>query len=209
MIRVKICGITRVEDAALAVDLGADAVGFIFWPKSPRFIAPAKAGTISRQLPPFVTRVGVFVDASPDEVRSTVASAGLDAAQLHGAEKLDDYGDVGARLIRSVALLDTADVLDAAALPGHVMPLVDTADPVLRGGTGRVGNWDRAGVLAGQRPIILAGGLTAENVADAVHHVQPWGIDVSSGVEEAPGLKDANRMRALFEQLAQLRAEGL
>jgi phosphoribosylanthranilate isomerase len=209
MIRVKICGITRVEDAALAVDLGADAIGFIFWPKSPRFVAPAQAATISRQLPPFVTRVGVFVDASPEEVRSTVASAGLDVAQLHGAENLHDYGDVGARLIRSVALVDEAGVLEAAALPGHVMPLVDTADPVLRGGTGRVANWDRASVLAGQRPIILAGGLTAENLADAVHHVQPWGIDVSSGVEAAPGLKDANRMRALFEQLAQLRAEGL
>lgn len=209
MIRVKICGLTRVEDAALAIDLGADAIGFIFWPRSPRAIVPDRAASISRELPPFVTRVGVFVDASPDDVRATVETAGLDAVQLHGDENVDDHHDTGARVIRVVSLLDKHDVLKAASLPAHVMPLVDTADPVLRGGTGRVGNWDRAAVLAGQRPIILAGGLTAENVADAIRHVQPWGIDVSSGVEAAPGVKDANRMRALFEQLAQLRAEGL
>lgn len=209
MIRVKICGMTRLEDAELAIDLGADAIGFIFWPKSPRAISADRVASISRRLPPFVTRVGVFVNAAPAEVRAIVTTAGLDAVQLHGDEAVEDFAGVDARILRGMSVEDD-DALDLAVrLPAHVMPLVDAADRSRRGGTGQLADWDRAYALAGQRPIILAGGLTAENVSDAVRRVRPWGIDVSSGVEDAPGIKNADRLRALFDEVARLRAEGL
>jgi phosphoribosylanthranilate isomerase len=209
VIRVKICGMTRLEDAELAIDLGADAIGFIFWPGSPRAITAERVAVISRRLPPFVTRVGVFVNAAPAEVRAMVTTAGLDAVQLHGDEAVEDFDGVNARILRGMSVEDD-DALDLAVrLPAHVMPLVDAADRSRRGGTGQLADWDRAYALAGQRPIILAGGLTAENVSDAVRRVRPWGIDVSSGVEDAPGIKNADRLRALFDEVARLRAEGL
>lgn len=200
--RVKICGITRAEDATLAVTLGASAIGFIFWPASPRLIAAAAARAISEALPPFVTRVGVFVDAPPAEVRATVAQAGLDIAQLHGDENPVDYAGVGARLLKTVTLEDDAALERARALPDFVTPLVDAADRLRRGGTGQRANWDRARQLAGARPIILAGGLSAANVSEALTHVAASAIDVSSGVESSPGVKNPERMVALFDALA-------
>lgn len=196
--RVKICGLTRAEDAHLAVALGADAVGFVLWSKSPRVVAPGRAAAIARSLPAFVTRVGVFVNASPDDVRRDVAEIGLDVAQLHGDEPVADYVDVAGRVVKVVSLGEDADVQSAVALPAEVTVLVDVVDRERRGGTGERADWTRAARVARARPVILAGGLTAGDVGDAIRRVRPWAIDVSSGVEDRPGIKSADKLRALF-----------
>jgi phosphoribosylanthranilate isomerase len=202
-VRVKICGLTRAEDAARAIALGADAVGFVLWPASPRALAAADAAVIARALPPLVVRVGVFVDTPPEDVAAIVRDVGLDAVQLHGDEDAASYAGVPARVIKAVAVDDASDLDRARALPDFVTPLVDVRDPARRGGTGRTANWTAAAALARSRPIILAGGLTAENVADAVRTVAPWAIDVSSGVEQAPGIKSESRLAAFFDALTQ------
>jgi phosphoribosylanthranilate isomerase len=197
--RVKICGITREDDARLAVSLGADAIGFVFWERSPRAVSAARARVIADSLPPFVTRVGVFVNAPPHEVQALVAAVGLDAVQLHGDEPVESYGPVTARLIR-VVVFDTVTALEAAlALPGHVTPLVDAADRERRGGTGLLADWSGAAALAAARPAVLAGGLTADNVGRAMREVRPWALDVSSGVEQAPGIKSPEKLAAFFD----------
>lgn len=200
-VRVKICGITRDEDAQLASRLGAAAVGFVFWPASPRVVTPDAARAMAAALPALVARVGVFVDAPVDAVRRVAQQVGLDVVQLHGREAVEDYGGLPARLIKAVTLESMADVERAARLPAEVTVLVDAVDPVKRGGTGRAANWAWAAALARVRPVMLAGGLSAETVADAVEAVHPWAIDVSSGVEAAPGVKSAEKMTALFEAL--------
>jgi phosphoribosylanthranilate isomerase len=199
--RVKVCGITRAEDAALAVHLGADAVGFVLWDRSPRYIRPAAAAAIGRAVPPFVARVGVVVNMPAADIAPLMSAAGLDAIQLHGDEMMDDYAGVGARVIKAVALEADADVARAMTWPAEVTILVDAADRARRGGTGQRADWTRAAALARHRPVILAGGLTAENVAEAVGLVQPWAVDVSSGVEDAPGVKSARRMEEFFAAL--------
>jgi len=206
--RVKICGLTRLEDAELAIALGADALGFVFWPASPRVLSPERARVIARALPPFVTRVGVFVNITPADVAAIADEVGLDAVQLHGDENVEDYRCVNRRLIRSISLDDDAAVAAAAVLPGDVMPLVDAADAIRRGGTGRLANWDHAAVLARTRQVMLAGGLTHQNVADAVRRVRPWAVDVSSGVEERPGVKSPSRLREFFAELERIGMEG-
>ena len=208
-VRIKICGLTRLADAELAVELGASAIGFVFWPRSPRKITPAEAVIIARRLPAFVTRVGVFVDADVAEVAAVADTVGLDAVQLHGDEDVRAFEDVRARILK-VVTFDGADALDVGrALPDAVTPLVDAVDHERRGGTGRRANWSLAADLAATRPIVLAGGLSAENVRQAIQDVRPWGIDVSSGVEESPGIKSAARMRALFERVRALETEEL
>jgi phosphoribosylanthranilate isomerase len=203
---VKICGIRRLEDALLAVTLGADALGFVFWPGSPRFIAPEAAHAIVRALPPFVTPVGVFVDQPADRVSDVAAALGLGAVQLHGHERPEAYATVPCRLIKSLAVQDGVDALAAAsAVPDDAMLLLDAHDPVKRGGTGRTIDWDAARVIARTRPVILSGGLDARNVQTAVDIVQPYAIDVSSGVESAPGVKDPGKLRALFAALSSAR----
>jgi phosphoribosylanthranilate isomerase len=196
-VRVKICGITRAEDAAAAVRHGAAAVGFVFWPGSPRRVDAARALAIGRELPSTVIKVGVFVNASPDEVAATIAEAGLDAAQLHGDEDALAYTRVPARLIKSVAPASLDDVSRALRLPAHVTVLVDAVDRERHGGTGRRASWPLAAAIARERPILLAGGLTADSVAEAIAVVRPWGLDVSSGVEDAPGIKSEPRIAAL------------
>jgi phosphoribosylanthranilate isomerase len=196
--RVKICGMTRAGDAALAVQMGADAVGFVFWPESPRAVTPDVARAIAATVPPLVARVGVFVNAPAREVTEIVRSVGLDAVQLHGDEPVDAYASVPARIIKAVVLESAADVERAAALPAHVTPLVDAADRIRRGGTGSLADWSYAAELAGRRLVMLAGGLTAENVAEAVRVVRPWAVDVSSGVETTPGVKSAERLAQFF-----------
>ena len=196
--RVKICGLTRREDAALAVELGAAAIGLVFWPQSPRVVTIDQARAVVRDLPKHVTRVGVFVNAGPDEVASIVKAVDLDAVQLQGDEVIHDYATIPARIVRAMPLEREDDVAAAIALPSHVTVLVDAADRAKRGGTGQRANWKHAGTLARQRAIMLAGGLSADNVAAAVRVVQPWAVDVSSGVETSPGLKSADRLRAFF-----------
>ena len=192
---VKICGMTRVEDAMAAVDAGAGAIGFIFWPASPRFIDPHRARKIAAMLPPFVTAVGVFVNQPLDYVNGVSSLVRLGAVQLHGDETPAFAAAVTSPVIKAMSL----GAGDVQAWPAEVRLLLDVHDPVVRGGTGRTIDWTAAADVAAQRRILLAGGLTPDNVADAVARVRPFGIDVSSGVESAPGIKDHRRLRALFE----------
>lgn len=202
MTRVKVCGIRRLEDALLAIELGASAIGFVFWPGSPRFIDPHRARSIAARLPPGATSVGVFVDQPVDYVASVAALVPLGAVQLHGSESVGDYARVRPALIKAVPVADRSDPSSALALPPHVTVLLDAHDPVRRGGTGRTIDWSVAAAVAARRPIILSGGLRANNVTEALRRVRPYMIDVSSGVESAPGVKDAEAMRALFAAVA-------
>ena len=198
---VKVCGIQRVEDAMLAAALGASAIGFIFWPGSPRFIDPARARAIADALPGDVLRVGVFVDQAPEYVRHVADRVLLGAAQLHGSESADAYTDLGLQLIKAIAVTDPFDGSTIDAVPDEVTVLLDAHDPVRRGGTGRTIDWSIAAAMAARRRTILSGGLNAANVSEAVERVRPYMIDVSSGVESAPGIKDAVRLRAFFDAL--------
>ena len=199
---VKICGITRPEDAELAARLGAAWVGFIFWPHSPRFVEPETAAAILAGLPPHVGGVGVFVDQAVDEVNAVADTVGLGAVQLHGHESAEMCRQCRRRVIKAVRLPGNGAGDDPGAVwPGATI-LVDAFDPVRMGGTGRRVDWTRAARLARRRPLMLSGGLRAENVADAVRQVAPYGLDVSSGVESEPGVKDPHRLRAFFAALA-------
>lgn len=198
MIRVKVCGVTRPADAELAVELGASAVGVVTWRGSPRAVSPGQAGEIARALPPFVPLVGVFVDALADEIRRWCEHVPLGAVQLHGEEDRALAASLPRPVIKAVRLTpDTVDLV-AQAWPAEVTLLVDADDRQQRGGTGRVADWALAARLARQRRTILAGGLTAANVAEAARSVRPWAVDVASGVESSPGIKDVDRMRAFF-----------
>lgn len=192
---VKICGITRLEDAEAAVAAGAGAIGFVFWPKSPRFIDPHRARTIAAALPPFVTAVGVFVNQPLEYVSRVASLVRLGAVQLHGDETPAFAAAVAGPVIKAVPVGGT----NLGSWPSRVRLLLDVHDPVARGGTGRTVDWTVAADIAARREILLAGGLTPDNVGDAVARVRPFGIDVSSGVESAPGIKDHLRLRALFK----------
>jgi len=195
---IKICGITRLEDAELAVAEGANAIGFVFWPQSPRWIDPFRARSIAAALPPFVTRVGVFVDQPSDYVNGVAQLVRLSAVQLHGGESLGYAAGIDGPVIKAIGLHDEAmSAIDT--WPLQVTVMLDVHDPVRRGGTGKVVNWTAAASVARRRRIVLAGGLTPDNVVDAVTQVQPFGVDVSSGVESAPGLKDHTRLKAFLE----------
>jgi phosphoribosylanthranilate isomerase len=185
---VKICGITRLTDALHATAHGATALGFVFWRRSPRYVTPERAAEIIAELPSSITTVGVFVNEPIEAIGQIVATSGVTAVQLHGDEP-PAYADALAwPLLRSATLDEAADI--AAAWPPDTMLLLDAADPVRRGGTGAVIDWQRAAAIARTRRVVLAGGLTPLNVADAIATVQPYGVDVSSGVESAPGVKD-------------------
>jgi phosphoribosylanthranilate isomerase len=190
---VKICGITQLEDALAAVDAGANAIGFVFWPKSPRCIDPYRARAIAAQLPPFVTAVGLFVNQPREYVNAVASLVRLGAVQLHGDETPECAASIAAPVIKALS------VDDAQAWPAGATLLLDAHDPVQRGGTGRTIDWIAAAAIAARRRVLLAGGLTPDNVADAIAQVRPFGIDVSSGVERAPGVKDHRRLKALFE----------
>jgi phosphoribosylanthranilate isomerase len=197
---VKICGVTRVEDAQAAVQAGASAIGFVFWPDSPRYVDPYRARAIRATLPPFVTAVGVFVNQPLAYVSGVASLARLGAVQLHGDETPEYASRISAPIVKAIAF-DAAGGGLLPAWPASTTLLLDVHDPVKRGGTGRTIDWSAAAALAAERRIFLAGGLTPDNVAEAVARVRPFGIDVSSGVEETPGVKDHRRLRALFEAL--------
>jgi phosphoribosylanthranilate isomerase len=200
MMRVKICGVTTVEDAQLAAELGASAIGLVFWPGSPRFVELKQAKTIVAALPAFVSAVGVFVDQA-DEAMSVAREVGLSAVQFHGDEPAGSYRTLPIRVIKAVTVRDASAREEAAAVPAGATVLLDAHDRVKRGGTGRVVDWSIAAMIARERPVILSGGLNAENVAEAVRTVAPYAIDVSSGVELAFGRKDPAKLRALFAAL--------
>lgn len=199
MSRIKICGITRIEDALSAVDLGAAAIGFVFWPGSPRFIEPVKAREIAQRLPPLVTAVGVFVDQPADHVIAVARLVGLGAVQLHGDEDLAYCRGLDSPVIKAASVEGAARLVE---WPDEIVLLLDAVDPVRRGGTGQTVDWTRAAALARRRRVVLSGGLKPENIGDAIRSVRPFGLDVSSGVEASPGIKDAARMQALFAAAA-------
>jgi phosphoribosylanthranilate isomerase len=201
-LRVKVCGLRREDDARLAVDLGATAVGFIFWPGSRRFIDPAKARAVAASLPEAVMRVGVFVDQEPGFVREVVDAVSLDGVQLHGSEAVADYAALDVRLIKAIGVPDPFDASVIDSVPESVTLLLDAHDPERHGGTGRTIDWTVARAVAARRQTILSGGLNPRNVAEAVDRVRPYMIDVSSGVESSPGIKDPVKLRAFFKALA-------
>ena len=197
-VRVKICGITRVEDALAAVDAGADALGFMFYEASPRCVTPRQALEMLRELPTFVARVGVFVNPAADKVRAAIAETGIDTLQFHGEETPAFCRQFGLRVIKAFRVQDAESLKPLADFRSEAW-LLDSFVEGKRGGTGAVFNWDLAAqaVKQGGR-VILAGGLTPENAGDAVRRVRPYALDVSSGVELAPGKKDAAKVRAFI-----------
>lgn len=197
--KVKICGIRRLEDAMTAIELGANALGFVFWPGSPRFIDPDEAREIVAAVPALVTTVGVFVDQPVEHVAEVARGLNLGAVQLHGHEHIEAFTGLSPQVIKSVPMANGIDVESLLSnVPMGATVLLDAHDPVKRGGTGRTIDWNRAAAAARRRPVILSGGLNADNVRAAIETVHPYAIDVSSGVESSPGVKDVSKLRALF-----------
>jgi phosphoribosylanthranilate isomerase len=207
MVKVKICGLTRAEDAMLAADLGAAALGFVFWPGSPRFIDPFDARRLVRDLPPLVSTAGIFVDQPSEYVRGVASLVKLTAVQLHGSETLDYIAPLKVRVIKAVPLVEGCSANVADPLPRHVTVLLDAHDSVKFGGTGRQVDWTLAAAIARRRRVILSGGLRADNVGAAIEIVRPYAVDVSSGVEQKPGIKDWAKLRAFFEAVQRVAPE--
>jgi phosphoribosylanthranilate isomerase len=209
---VKICGLTNTEDARLACDLGAAMLGFNFYARSPRYIAPESAARIITTIPRKIQPIGVFVNASQEEIIVVVKLSGVRAVQLHGAEPPSFCGELRRRLpgIGVIKALHTVAAFapEAALHCGAEIVLLDAACPEW-GGSGRAADWEKARAVAQLNlRVILAGGLTAENVGEAIRMVQPHAVDVSSGVENSVGYKDAARMRAFFAAVHVARKKG-
>ncbi len=194
-VRVKICGLTNLDDALAAVDAGADGLGFILVPGTPRYVTPAAVANIIAGLPPFVAKVGVFVDEPLEQVQSVLAECGLDLIQLHGRESPEYCAALCPRAIKSFRVRN-AESLARLAEYRVAAYLLDTYLPGQAGGTGQVFDWGLARQAAAHGRIILAGGLTPQNVGEAVRAVRPYAVDVSSGVEASPGRKDQGKLRA-------------
>ncbi|MDI6750455.1 MAG: phosphoribosylanthranilate isomerase [Pseudomonadota bacterium] len=195
--RVKICGITRSEDLAAAVAAGADAVGFVFYPPSPRHLPVETAARLSRRVPPFVTRVGLFVNAEPASVRETLAQVQLDLLQFHGDEDARYCEQFGRPYLKAARVKPGIDLLEFARAFPTAQGLLLDAWSTAYGGTGQTFDWS----LIPENlplPVILSGGLHAGNVGDALVRIRPWAVDVSSGVEQAKGIKDAAKIAAFM-----------
>jgi phosphoribosylanthranilate isomerase len=200
--KVKICGITNTEDAAVAVEAGADALGFICYRKSPRYVEPAVVKQIVAGLPPLVMPVGVFANEESSTVRAIMDSCGLSLAQLHGDETAAYCQELGRPVMKALRLKDRASFLALAEFQGRAGVrgfVLDAFSEKAYGGTGQVIDWGLAAEAAKAATILLAGGLTPENVAEAILAVHPYGVDVSSGVESAPGKKDHGKVRAFLQ----------
>ena len=189
MTYVKFCGMTREVDVATACDLGVQALGFVLWPGSPRCVSLARVSALVKELPPGVAPVGVFVDPSDDDLASA-SDAGIEVMQVHGTH----VPPRGAHPMWRARSVDG----DVAAVPEDMLLLLDVHDPERHGGTGRTIDWARASAIAAARPVILAGGLTAMNVASAIRQVRPYGVDVASGIEDRPGIKNVEAMKAFM-----------
>lgn len=199
-IKVKICGITNFDDAIAAVDFGADALGFVFFEKSPRCISHAKAETIIKRLPPFITTVGVFVNEKTENIGKIVRLTGIDVVQLHGNE-LPEMCNVSRRVIKAIRVKSLESLDPLINYKDKVSAfLLDTFTPDILGGTGQIFNWDIAVDAKQFGRIILAGGLTPDNINEAVRRVKPYGVDVSSGVELEKGKKDHKKMKLFIER---------
>lgn len=188
--RVKICGITRLEDALAAAEAGADAVGFVFWPHSPRFVSLEEGGRMASRLPPFLQRVGVFVDSPPSEVRKAIEAVGLTTLQFHGKESPEYCSDWSLPVIKAFRTGPEFSLREVRPYRSVSAILVDGYRPGLMGGAGVRSDWTLAQRIKRYARVILAGGLTPENVGEAIRAVRPYAVDVSSGVEKRPGQKD-------------------
>jgi phosphoribosylanthranilate isomerase len=194
---VKICGVTTLDDALACVDAGADALGFNFWPGSKRFIDPDAARVIVDRLPPFVTAVGVFVNQPPTEVLFTAARANVGTVQLHGDEPWEDVNGYAIPAIKALRLAGPESLIDMHRY--RVRAILLDAPSAGFGGSGATCDWRLARAAAESAPVILAGGLTPDNVAEAIAAVRPYGVDVASGVEASPGIKDPEKVRRFIE----------
>jgi phosphoribosylanthranilate isomerase len=205
MVRLKVCGITSLNDARVAIDCGATYLGFNFYAKSPRYISPSDAWQIISQLPPDIISVGVFVNEPfPEDVIRLMNGSGCQYAQLHGDETAEYCDRVGhERVIRALRVSPDFDVQSATAYPAAAV-LLDAYDAKLYGGTGRTVNWQTAREVAESVQVFLAGGLSPDNIIEAVTTVRPFAVDVNSGVESAPGYKDADKLKQLRRALDSL-----
>lgn len=196
--RVKICGITRSEDAQAAAAAGADAIGLVFYARSPRAVDIEQARALCRALPPFVTVVALFVNEQPGRIREVLAALPVDLLQFHGSETAEQCGAYGRPYIKAIGMREDIDPLAAMQdYPDAAGFLFDAWQPDIHGGGGVTFDWRRLPEQSG-RPVILAGGLTPDNVADAIRQARPWAVDVSSGVEASKGIKSAQRIAAFM-----------
>ncbi len=192
--RIKICGLTRARDVRAAVAAGADAIGLVFYPPSPRYVAPRRALEVVRDIPPFITVVGVFCDADKAAVREAIDTVPLDLLQFHGSESAEYCRGWPQPYLKGIAMRDNVDVrVEAARFADARGILVDSAVAGAAGGTGATFDWRRLADIC-DVPLVLAGGLTVENVATAIRTVRPYGVDVSSGVESEKGIKDQRKI---------------
>lgn len=197
-LRIKICGITNLADARAAVEAGADALGFMLYDRSKRYIPPEAVAKITRELPPFVLRVGVFVDPASEKVHELIHSCGLTMLQFHGSESPEFCAQFSLPVIKAFRIADKSSLRQLSSYRTNAW-LLDAEVPGQLGGTGEKFDWSLAReAMQHGRPVILAGGLTPENVAQAVREVRPYGVDVSSGVESAPGKKDPKKIAAFI-----------
>lgn len=200
--KIKICGITNPIDALHAVDAGADALGFVFYKKSPRHVSPNVVKSIVANLPPFVLPTGVFVNEGAQVVRNIMDECGLALAQIHGDETADYCESLGRPLIRGIRLRDRHTLMAMAEYKGRARVrgfVLDAFSDAAYGGTGKTADWTLAKEAAGSFSFLLAGGLSPENVQEAILQVQPYGVDVSSGVEASPGKKDPAKIQAFIQ----------
>lgn len=195
---MKVCGITRASDAHHAVIHGASALGFVFWPRSPRYITPNKAAIIISELQGSVQAVGVFVDQVPEEILRIIAETGVSMVQLHGDESSNYAEWIQLPLLKAMTLENAVKTM--ARWPEPTIMLLDANDAVKHGGTGRRIDWAKAAKVASCRRVILAGGLTDTNIEEAIKTVRPYGIDVSSGVEDSPGVKNLNKLTCFLDR---------
>jgi phosphoribosylanthranilate isomerase len=203
-VKLKVCGVTSLEDARAAIDCGAEYLGFNFYVKSPRYIAPAAARAIIERLPDGIISVGVFVNESrPKDVAEILRASGARMAQLHGDESPDYCAGVGVeRVIKALRINDDFDARRVLDYPAAAI-LLDAFDSKLFGGTGKTTNWEIAREAARLTRIFLAGGLSPDNIVEAIRAVEPFAVDVNSGVESAPGRKDANKLQYLWQRIQQ------
>ena len=204
MVRVKICGVTNAEDALLACELGADAIGLNFFPESPRCVTPFLAQKIVHKLPAFVAAVGVFVNWKPAAVVALAKALQLVGAQLHGDETPDDVSEVAEKLqvIKALRPVRGSKPADLNRYRNAAAILLDAAGAGKYGGSGETADWDYARAAAKSHRVILAGGLTPANVGEAIRKVKPYSVDVASGVESKPGKKDVGKLREFFAEVA-------
>ena len=198
MVEVKICGLTSVDDAVRCIEVGADAIGLNFWPRSPRSVDISKAREIVQAAGERAVIVGVFVDFTLKQVREILRETGISWAQLHGDEPVDLVAALLPNAYKAIAVKDGSAIELARSYPGEHL-LLDASVPGMPGGTGRTFDWDIAASVAGERKLTLAGGLTPDNVREAVRAVKPFRVDVASGVESAPGRKDPELVQRFID----------